>query len=185
MRPLILSALAAACLIACSPAAENKADASAAAPAPEQAMTDEEIDAASHEGPTGWLDADGAGETALLWRAGPNAIDFTFTCRQKDKALVVSAESTGTTAQPLKPATPAKVLIGAAPFSGKVSPDEGLLTMSMTVPVTKDVLAAFGTADTARIVVGDTFVETEAGGGPHMKTFAAACGALTGVAPAQ
>jgi alkylation response protein AidB-like acyl-CoA dehydrogenase len=122
-------------------------------------MTAEEIDAASHEGPTGWLDADGAGETALVWRAGPNAIDFTLTCRQSDKMLVASAESTGTTAAPLADATPATLFIGAALFRSTVSPDAGQLTMSLTLPVTKDLLAAFASAESARIVVGDSFTQ--------------------------
>jgi hypothetical protein len=177
MRRLVLAA--AAFVAACSPQAQQKSP----PPAPTKEMTAEEIDAASHEGPVGWLDADGAGETALVWRAGQNAVGFTLTCRKADSALVVTAESTGTTAAPLKANSPATLLLGATPFTGVVSPDDGLLTMSMKLPVTPALLSALTSSTSARVLVGESFMDTGPDGGPHFKTLATSCAAITGVAP--
>lgn len=176
MIRLFLAACAVAALAACAPPAAKTDDAAALREA-------EEIDAASHDGPTGWLEADGAGETALTWRDGPNAIGFTLSCRQSDKTLTASAESIETSDAPLKPDTAATLLIGAKPFEGKVSPDEGLLTMSMRLPVTPALIAAFADAPSARIVVGDRFMEAGPEGAAKMKAFGDTCAMLTGVKP--
>lgn len=178
MSRIILAAFAAALLAACTPAAEKTAE----APAPE--MTEEEIDAASHDGPVGWLEADGAGETAVEYRAGPNAIGFRLACTTAKK-LTVDVESVGTSSGPLKSDTPGTLLIGATAFPIVVSPvDDGLIRMAAETAVTPQVLTALAGAESARVVVGDAFTEAGPDGGKALKTFATACSALTGVKPA-
>jgi hypothetical protein len=173
--PIIALALALGAS-ACSPAKPP--------PAAPAEMTQEEIDAASHDGPTGWLEADGPGETALVWRAGPNAIEFRLACEMAGKTLIAQAESVALTDKPLAPNTAAALLIGAKSFAGVVSPDDGLMTMSMKLPVTPDVLAALADAPSARIVVGDAFVEAGPDGAAKLAAFGQSCAAITGVTPA-
>lgn len=160
-------ALACALVAACTPPATDGVNT--------ETMSAEEIDEASHEGPTGWLPSVDAAAPALSWRAGPNAVGFSLACTAD--ALRVSAESVGTTAAPLADATPATLLIGAAPFTGSVSDDPGLLTMSMQIPLSPAVIAALKDADSARIVVGDAFVETGADGRTALAAFADVCAA--------
>lgn len=179
MRKFFLGAAVVALLAACAPPADKKAE------APEPEMTAEEIDAASHDGPVGWLQADGAGETALEYRAGPNAIGFRMSCTTA-KSFVVDVESVATSAGPLKANTPGSLLLGATAFPVSVSPiDDGLIRMTASTPVTPPLLAALAGADSARVVVGDAFTETGPEGATTLKAFATACGAITGVKPPQ
>lgn len=127
--------------------------------------------------PTGWLEADGPGETALIWRAGPNAVDYVLSCRQAGSTLQVRFEP------PIALTTPASatLFLGAAGTQGQATPPApGELAASFATPVTPKLLDDLANAAASRVLIGDAFTETGIDETGKFKTFAQTCAALTG-----
>lgn len=174
LRLAALAGAATLLLMACQP--QTGEDSAAIQP-----MTPEEEQAAEPIGPVGWLEADGPGETALLYRAGPNAIDFVLTCSQAQKLLTVTAEPPGAVAAPN---AKVKIFIGAAGFDAIGNPAGDSLLFQAETPVTPALLQAFANAPSARIVLGEASTEAGPDGAAKLKTFGETCAMLTGVKPA-
>jgi hypothetical protein len=170
MRVIAIAALS-ALLASCAPKAEAPAE-----------PTAEELgqDAPGTDGPLGWVEADGAGETGVSWRAGPNAIGFSLHCAKATKEITIEAERPE---EGVAPGSAGNFFAGAEAFAAQIWPVEGLLTVRMKLPVTPEILKALSEAQTARIAVGDSFTETGVDDKGALKNFADTCRLLVGDVP--
>ncbi len=173
MKIMVVAAavLGAANFAACGPKAEAVTE-----PAYEELGQD----APGMDGPTGWLETDGAGETSAVYRAGPNAVEFSLTCAQVEKTLTVLAEAPATN---LSVDSPATLFAGATPFEGKANPVEDSMQVELTLPVTPALLKALAEAKSARVTIGDAFTETAQDDKQALAHLAQSCSILTGIKP--
>lgn len=158
----------------------------ACAPKPEEHLAAPEAnyeelgqDAPGTEGPLGWLNADAPGETAAMWRAGPNAVEFSLTCVQAEKSLAVHAEA------PAMKVTQnlGAIVIGPSVFPATVSAIEDSVQIELKTEVTPALLKALATQKTARITIGADSTATEPDDKNALAHLSSACATLTGIAP--
>jgi hypothetical protein len=183
-RPLLLVALALA-IAACEgrnpapaldlPVAEPvEAPALEASPLPEPASADgfELIDT-----PAGISIAEVAIRDELTGLTPPK---FELHCNSKAKTLeaVAPARQFGEGAA----AGPAAFVASGARFEGEaVMKDEGSARVSLTLPLSPDLLAAIATTVTARVVIGDSFAESNVDKTGALPGFAGQCSLKSGV----
>jgi hypothetical protein len=148
--------------------------------APEPTIEEPSQDAPGTDTPTGWLEADGAGETAAVYRAGASAVEFSLTCSQVEKTLTILAEAPTTN---LPPDSAATFSAGAAAFSGTANAVEDSVQAEMVLPLTPVLLKALSNAKSARLTIGGASTTT----GPDEKQALAhlsqSCSIITGVKP--
>ena len=158
-------------LSACHPA-EKKAE------APPPVTSDEPL--------TGWLVADGAGETGIVYRDAPDALGFAMSCRQADKTFhVVVPDPVETT--PIAKET-ATLILGDEGFVAPVAagPADAASGRSLVVeaPLDPKLLRALADAKSARLEFRDAFVETGVDTEGKLLAFSQHCEQLTGVSAA-
>ncbi len=149
-------------------------------PVPEPTFEQLGENAPGTDGPLGWLEADGAGETAAVYRAGPNAVEFSLTCSQVEKTLAIRAE---TPAPFLPQESPATFFAGAAAFQGEATLVTDTMQVAMTLPVTPTLLKALTEAKSARVTIGDAFTETAPDDKQALAHLSQSCALITGVKP--
>lgn len=127
---------------------------------------------------TGWLDADGAGETGLVYRDSPDEPGFSMSCRQTDKSFHLEAPAP-TEDAPIANET-ATLILGDEAFITPVATGEGDMLVVET-PAVPQLLRAIADAKSARLVFRDGFVETGVDTEGKMLAFSKNCETLTGV----
>ncbi len=152
MRTLLLVALA-AWLSACDPKPDSAPNA-----------------AAEHNVSGEWLEADGPGETALVFHA-PGAEDIAMTCAQASKTLAVSVAAPA--------GADATIFFGAKGFQSELTPADEAGRSELVMPVNAEILQAVTDATSLRVTVGDTFFETGQDRSGKFKAFAATCAMLS------
>jgi hypothetical protein len=125
-----------------------------------------------------WLDADGPGETALVYRLQAQVIDFTLTCRQSDHSLIIEAASD----PPAKPGEMAKLKIGASEVLAPVVDAQDLAgpgAVAVRLPINPIVITALANANQVRLTYRDSSAETGVDTQGKLKAFAQTCAQLT------
>lgn len=132
----------------------------------------------------GWLDADSALGTGVVFKESPDTQGFLIQCLQKTRALQV------TVANPVDAAPQAgeraSLQLGAVQFEGMAAPagpDDAKLIVT-TFALTPQVLIALGDSKTARLAFRDATVDAGVDAEGRLTNFAKRCAALTGVEPA-
>jgi hypothetical protein len=131
---------------------------------------------------TGWLTADGPGETAIVYKDAPDSPGFGLSCDGASKSIRVSAPNPLEGA-PIDKET-ATLILGDQAFLVPVSAGVGAMPLlSVQTPAIPKLLLAVADAKSARLVFRDGFVETGVDTEGRFLTFSARCAALTGVTP--
>jgi hypothetical protein len=134
---------------------------------------------AMKEGAEGeWLDADGAGETALVYRLQAQVIDFTLVCRQADHSLIVA----GANGAPVQAGDLAKLKLGSSEVEAPIidAPElAGPGAIAVRVPVNPLVITALANANQVRLTYKDDSAETGVDKQGKLKAFAQTCSQLT------
>lgn len=162
---------ACAALWACGPDKQENTT----APAPAETETPAP-DANLSGAPIGWLAADGAGETAAVWRETPDAVEFSLTCSMADKQMAVLAKKPSDSVQN---GAAASLFLGAQEFKTVATAIDDSPQVLLKTPVTTALLKALSTAKSARVVVGDSFTETGIDDKNTLADLAMSCGAIT------
>jgi hypothetical protein len=166
MKRILIACLLATALCACQ---RNGAEKPAAAAG----------DAA--EETTGWLDADGAGETAIVYRDSADSPGFSLSCVQATKSFHVSAPNPVEGA-PIDKET-ATLILGDQAFLVPVTPGAGPTpTLEVDTPAIPKLLRAVADSKSARLTFRDGFVETGVDTEGKLLAFSTHCEMLTGVA---
>lgn len=171
MKRLLLAGALLLALGACHPA-EKKAE------TPPPVTSDEPL--------TGWLAADGAGETGIVYRDAPDALGFAMSCRQASKTFhLVVPDPVETT--PIAKET-ATLILGDEGFIVPVAagPADATSGRSLVVdaPLDPKLLRALADAKSARLEFRDAFVETGVDTEGKLLAFSQHCEQLTGVSSA-
>ncbi|KAF0173547.1 MAG: hypothetical protein IV086_18275 [Hyphomonadaceae bacterium] len=131
---------------------------------------------------TGWLDANGAGETAIVYKDSADSPGFSLSCAQATKSFHVSAPNPVEGA-PIDRET-ATLILGDQAFLVPVTPGAGPTpTLEVETPAIPKLLRAVADSRSARLAFRDGFVETGVDTEGKLLAFSARCGTLTGVAP--
>ena len=126
-------------------------------------------------GGDGWSSYDAPSGPKLVYRDQDLAV-MELDCRAAAGTLAVSG-ALGL-AQNAPSGADAAVAFAGRRFAGRTTSVEVAgHSLALTVPLTGDLLGAMGRADAARLIQGDAFMETSAGGGAQLAAFARACGA--------
>jgi hypothetical protein len=154
------------------------------APTPATETPDAAVpDAAPGEQAGVWLDANGPGETGLVYRDSEGASAFAMVCRQQGALFTASAPMGTLGADQIPPDVTIFLGATAIPAKSRISAASPAQVGAEAV-ITPDLLKALAAAPGVRIVMGETFVE----GGPDttgkFAAFANNCGQLSGVSPA-
>jgi hypothetical protein len=139
------------------------------------------MDSAPKTGAAGqWLDADGAGETGLVYRLQAQVVDFTLSCRQSDKSLTVKSAYSG--AAP-KTGDLASVQIGAVLADAPIVDEGGPGAIAARAPLTADLLYALANARSIGLTYRGAFTGTGEDSEGKLRAFAGNCARLTGMTP--
>lgn len=139
--------------------------------------------AAEIESLTGWLEADGAGETAIVYRDAADAPGFSLSCARAAKSFRVMAPDPVEGA-PIEKET-ATLILGDQAFLVPVAAGQGVEpTLVVETPMIPKLLRAVADAKSARLVFRDGFVETGVDTDGKFLDFSRRCETLTGVAAA-
>jgi hypothetical protein len=170
MHRLLLVGAFAAVVCACQPGAPSESP----APAP----TEETV--------TGWLAADGAGETGIVYRDSADEPGFAMSCRQASKTFHLSASDPVET-PPVAKET-ATLILGdetfVVPVTAGAADASGARALTVETPVVPQLLRAIADAKSARLVFRDAFVETGVDTEGKLLAFSQQCETLTGVSAA-
>ncbi len=129
---------------------------------------------------TGWLGADGASETAIIYRDSADSPGFALSCVQATKSFRVSAPNPVEGA-PIDKET-ATLILGNQAFLVPVTAGAGSTpTLQVEVPVIPKLLRAVADSKSARLVFRDAFVETGVDTQGKLLAFSTHCETLTGV----
>jgi len=126
--------------------------------------------------PTGWLAADGPGETAAVWRETPDSVEFSLTCSMANKELAVLAKKPMDNVQN---GAAASLFIGAEEFKTTATAIDDSRQVVLKLPVTAKLLKALSVAKTTRVVIGDAFTETGVDDKNTLADLAMSCAAIT------
>lgn len=147
-------------------------------------MTFSDVDSIPKTGAAGeWLEADGAGETGLVYRLQAQVVDFTISCRQSDKSLTVKSAFTG--AAP-KVGDVASVQLGATLADASVIDEAGLAgpgAVAVRTMLTLDLLYALANARSIGLTYRGAFTGTGDDDAGKLRAFANKCAGLTGMTP--
>lgn len=142
-------------------------------------VTFSDMDSAPKTGAGGqWLDADGPGETGLVYRLQAQVVDFTLTCRQSDKSLTVKSAYAGGAP---KVGELASVQIGAALADAPVVDEGGPGAVAARTPLTADLLYALANARSIGLTYRGAFTGTGEDSEGKLRVFAGNCARLAGM----
>jgi hypothetical protein len=119
-----------------------------------------------------WLEADGPGETALVFRSA-GAPDFTLVCSQEDKTVRVSAGGFPTTGS-------AELFFGAKSYQAPLEPaknEPGRSAVSLLADAA--LMQSIAQAKSVRLKASDQFAETGQDKAGKLAAFATTCAGLT------
>lgn len=176
MRQLIAAALLVAGLVSgCGAPGEAVPAAPAEAPtAPAQVPENAPL-----PGGDGWSSYDALTGPKLVYRDQDMAL-MQLACLADSKDLIVSG-ALGLT-EVAGAGEPAAVAFAGDRFAGQTVIVESTgHTVALSVPITADLLSAIATSDTARLIKGESFMDTAPGGGAALAGFARACGQKAGL----
>ncbi len=176
MKHTLIAMAACTALWACGPDKQETP-----APAPQAVQQDQNPNGELSGAPTGWLAADGPGETAAVWREAPDAVEFSLTCSMANKELAVLAKKP---ADNIQNGATASLFLGAEEFKATATAIDDSPQVVLKIAVTPKLLKALGAAKTARVVVGDAFTDTGVDDKNTLADLAMSCGAITNT-PAQ
>ena len=170
MKRIILAGALLLALSACHrDAGQKKAE------APPPVTTEEPV--------TGWLVADGAGETGVVYRDAADAPGFAMSCRQASKTFRLATPDPIETT-PIAKET-ANLILGdegfIVPVAAGSADASGGRSLVVEVPVESKLLRALADAKTARLEFRDAFVETGVDTEGKLLAFSQRCEKMTGV----
>jgi hypothetical protein len=147
-------------------------------------VTFSDMDSAPKIGNAGqWLEADGAGETGLVYRLQAQVVDFTLSCRQSDKTLRVKSAHSG--GMP-KAGETASVQIGGILADATVVDEAGVAgpgAVAVRAALTADMLYALANARSVGVTYRGEFTGTGEDSEGKLRAFAGNCARLTGLTP--
>lgn len=147
-------------------------------------VTFSDMDSAPKIGNAGqWLDADGPGETGLVYRLQAQVIDFTLSCRQSDKTLTVKSAHSG--AAP-NAGEVASVQIGGILADAVVVDEAGAAgpgAVAVRTALTADIIYALANARSVGVTYRGEFTGTGEDDQGKLRAFAVNCARLTGLTP--
>ncbi len=147
-------------------------------------VTFSDMDSAPKTGADGqWLDADGPGETGLVYRLQAQVIDFTLSCRQSDKSLTVKSAYSGPAP---KAGEMASLQLGAVLTDAPVVNEAGLAgpgAVAVRAALTADLLYALANARSIGLTYRGAFTGTGEDSEGKLRAFAGNCARLTGLTP--
>lgn len=137
----------------------------------------------AEEAVTGWLVADGAGETGLVYRDAADAPGFAMSCRQASKTFHLTVPDPVETA-PIAKET-ANLILGdegfVVPIAAGPADASGARALVVDVPLDPKLVRALADAKSARLEFRDAFVETGVDTEGKLLAFSQHCEQLTGV----
>jgi len=149
----------------------------------DERKTEAKAPASTDEPVTGWLVADGAGETGLVYRDAPDAPGFAMSCRQAGKTFRLTAPDP-VEAAPIANET-ANLILGdegfVVPIAAGPSDASGGRLLVVDAPLDPRLLRALADAKSARLEFRDAFVETGVDTEGKLLAFSQHCEQLTGV----
>jgi hypothetical protein len=113
---------------------------------------------------------------------GPNKVAFSMGCKKGSKVLGLSADR-DQFQKDINTIEGALVASGQSFANDDVFVDQDNTSVTMTVDLTPDVLAAVRDATTVRLALADSFGESNVDAANVFEDFAAKCAALSGVTP--
>jgi hypothetical protein len=132
---------------------------------------------------SGWVNADGPGETAIVYRDGADGPGFALSCVQATKAFKITAPNP-VEIPPIDKET-ATLILGDEAFIVPVAPGDGdTPSLIVVTPAVPQLLRAVADAKNARLVYRDGFVETGVDTEGKILAFSRQCETLTGVGAA-
>jgi hypothetical protein len=129
----------------------------------------------------GWFEADGPGETALVYRAPDGTDVLILSCAQATHSLTAAIPTAY--AEPLPEGVTGTLFLGTAELVGPAErvDVEPIDVLQISLPLTAEMLTALTGATTARLVVADVFGEAEFTDPTVLGPFAERCGVLAGL----
>jgi hypothetical protein len=131
-------------------------------------------------GADGWSSYAAATGPALVYRDQDAAL-MELSCIA-DAGLLGVSGALGGSPPPSRPGETAAIAFAGKRFSGAIEPAQiAGHSVAITVPLTADLVRAMRTADTARLIRGGAFIDTNPGGGAQLAGFARMCAVQAGL----